>query len=186
VFTEYHGIQNINLKQNYSFQNNELKTSSRTMAQGSTKSLTEMSTRNLPDGTGRPTRKADHLTIICKPNVLKTWEPRCLTTLWASTACYTDSTRQRSALKRYATSRKVAGSNSDEVIGFFNLPNPSSHTMALWLIQPLTEMTHKAQSQAPPPHIHTQECARTRTHAHTHTHCVYQITVSLIGSLSNC
>jgi hypothetical protein len=31
----------------------------------------------------------------------------------------------------YATSRKVAGSRSDEVIKFFNWPNPSSHTMAL-------------------------------------------------------
>jgi hypothetical protein len=31
----------------------------------------------------------------------------------------------------YATSRNVAGSIPDEVIGFFNLPNPSSRTMAL-------------------------------------------------------
>jgi hypothetical protein len=29
----------------------------------------------------------------------------------------------------------------DEVIGFFNLPNPSSRTMALGLTQPLTEMS---------------------------------------------
>jgi hypothetical protein len=29
----------------------------------------------------------------------------------------------------------------DEVTGFFNLPNPSSHTMALGLIQLLTEMS---------------------------------------------
>jgi hypothetical protein len=28
----------------------------------------------------------------------------------------------------------------DEVIGFFNLPNPSSRTMALGSTQPLTEM----------------------------------------------
>jgi hypothetical protein len=35
------------------------------------------------------------------------------------------------------------GSNPDEVIGFFvfNLPNPSSRTMALGLTQPLTEMS---------------------------------------------
>jgi hypothetical protein len=32
---------------------------------------------------------------------------------------------------RYATSRKVAGSISDEVIEFFNLPIPSSRPMAL-------------------------------------------------------
>jgi hypothetical protein len=29
----------------------------------------------------------------------------------------------------------------DEVIGFFNLPNPSSRTMGLESIQPLTEMS---------------------------------------------
>jgi hypothetical protein len=33
------------------------------------------------------------------------------------------------------------GSIQDEVIGFFNLPNPSSHTMALESTQPLTEMS---------------------------------------------
>jgi hypothetical protein len=41
----------------------------------------------------------------------------------------------------YATSRKVAGSITDEVIGFFNWPNPSSRTMALGSTQPLTEMS---------------------------------------------
>jgi hypothetical protein len=40
----------------------------------------------------------------------------------------------------YATSRKVADSSPDEVIGFFNRPNPSSRTMALRSTQPLTEM----------------------------------------------
>jgi hypothetical protein len=39
----------------------------------------------------------------------------------------------------YATSRKVAGSAPDEVIFFFNLPNPSSLTMALGSTGPLTE-----------------------------------------------
>jgi hypothetical protein len=43
--------------------------SSRTMALGSTQSLKEMSTRNLPGGKGRPARKADNLTAICKPVV---------------------------------------------------------------------------------------------------------------------
>jgi hypothetical protein len=37
--------------------------SSRTMA------LTEMSTRNLPGGKGRPAREADNLTVICEPTV---------------------------------------------------------------------------------------------------------------------
>jgi hypothetical protein len=39
------------------------------------------------------------------------------------------------------TSRKVAGSISDEAIGFFNRPNPSSHIMSLGSTQPLTEMS---------------------------------------------
>jgi hypothetical protein len=33
---------------------------------------------------------------------------------------------KRSLLKHYTTIRKVAGSSLDQVIGFFNLPNPSS------------------------------------------------------------
>jgi hypothetical protein len=45
--------------------------SSRIMALGSTQPLTEMSTRNLPEGEGGPTRKADNLTAICEPIVKK-------------------------------------------------------------------------------------------------------------------
>jgi hypothetical protein len=41
----------------------------------------------------------------------------------------------------YATSRKVAGSIPDEVIGFFNWPNPSSRYMALESTQSLTEVS---------------------------------------------
>jgi hypothetical protein len=64
--------------------------SSRTMALGSTQPLTKMNTRNLPGAKGWAARKAD-LTAICGPIVYKMWEPRRLTTLWASTACYRDS-----------------------------------------------------------------------------------------------
>jgi hypothetical protein len=39
------------------------------MALGSTKPLTELSTRNLPGGKRRPARKADNLTAICEPIV---------------------------------------------------------------------------------------------------------------------
>jgi hypothetical protein len=39
------------------------------MASGSTQPLTEMSTRNLPGGNGRPARGADNLTAICEPIV---------------------------------------------------------------------------------------------------------------------
>jgi hypothetical protein len=39
------------------------------MALGSTQPLTEMSTRNIPGGKGRPAHKADNLTAICEPIV---------------------------------------------------------------------------------------------------------------------
>jgi hypothetical protein len=39
------------------------------MALGSTQTLTEMSTRNIPGGKGRPARKADNLAAICEPTV---------------------------------------------------------------------------------------------------------------------
>jgi hypothetical protein len=35
--------------------------------------------------------EADNLAAICEPIVYKMREPRCLATLWASTACYKDS-----------------------------------------------------------------------------------------------
>jgi hypothetical protein len=49
-----------------------------------------MSTRNLPWGKVRPALKAHNLTVISEPIVYKMWEPRRLTTLWTSTACYRD------------------------------------------------------------------------------------------------
>jgi hypothetical protein len=39
------------------------------MALGSTQPVTEMSTRNLPGGNGKPVYKADKLTTICEPIV---------------------------------------------------------------------------------------------------------------------
>jgi hypothetical protein len=42
-------------------------------------------------------------------------------------------------MRHYATSRNVAGSIPDEVIGFFNWPNPSSRFMALGSTQPLQQ-----------------------------------------------
>jgi hypothetical protein len=40
-----------------------------------------------------------------------------------------------------ATSRKVAGSIPDQVIGLFNWPNPSGRSMVLGSTQPFTEMS---------------------------------------------
>ena len=47
----------------------------------------------------------------------------------------------RSWLRHCATSRKVAGSIPDGVIGIFHWHNPSGRTMALGSTQPLTEMS---------------------------------------------
>jgi hypothetical protein len=43
-------------------------------------------------------------------------------------------------LRHYNTSRKVTGSIPEEVTEIFNLPNPSSSTMAVGFNQPLTAM----------------------------------------------
>jgi hypothetical protein len=39
----------------------------------------------------RPVCKADNICAIYEPNVYKLWDPKHLTTLQASTACYGDS-----------------------------------------------------------------------------------------------
>jgi hypothetical protein len=62
--------------------------SSRIMALEFTQLLIEVSTKNLSGGKGWPARKPDNLTAICEPTLKKMWEPRHLTNLWASTACY--------------------------------------------------------------------------------------------------
>jgi hypothetical protein len=46
-------------------------------------------------------------------------------------------TRQPTWLRHYATSRIIAGSFPDEVIGFFSCSNPSTRTMALGSTPPL-------------------------------------------------
>jgi len=62
-------------------------------------------------------------------------------------SCNCTSTRPRAIavfclyfLRHCATSRKVAGSIPDGVIGIFHWHNPSNRTMTLGLTQPLTEM----------------------------------------------
>jgi hypothetical protein len=54
---------------------------------------------------------------------------------------YTLGTRYRSRLRHYDTSRKIAGSIPDEVIGFFNWRISSSCIMARGSNQPLLEMS---------------------------------------------
>jgi hypothetical protein len=60
------------------------------VALGLTQPVTEMSTRNIPAGNGRPARKADNF-ATCEPIVWKVGEPRRLTTVRASMACCRDS-----------------------------------------------------------------------------------------------
>jgi hypothetical protein len=48
------------------------------MALGSTQPLTEMSTKNLPGGKGRPAREADHLTAICEMEASTPHNPMAL------------------------------------------------------------------------------------------------------------
>jgi hypothetical protein len=55
-------------------------------------------------------------------------------------------TRWLSWLKHSAKSRKVAGLIHDGITGIFHWHNPSSHTMALGLTQPLTEMSTRSIS----------------------------------------
>jgi hypothetical protein len=56
-------------------------------------------------------------------------------------------TGYRTWLRHYATSRKIAGSIPNELIGFFfNLRNPCSRAMALGSTQPLTEMSTRNRS----------------------------------------
>ena len=52
----------------------------------------------------------------------------------------------RSWLRHCATRRKAAGSIPDDVIGIFHWHNPSGHTVALGLTQPLTEMSTRNTS----------------------------------------
>jgi hypothetical protein len=62
--------------------------SSCTTALRSTQPVTQMSTRKLPGCKGRPMRKADNLTTICKPTAEKMRESQHLTNLWTSMVCY--------------------------------------------------------------------------------------------------
>jgi hypothetical protein len=53
---------------------------------------------------------------------------------------------QHSWLRHYDTRWKVAGSSPDEAIGYFNLPNPSSRTMALGSTKPLNTNEYQESS----------------------------------------
>jgi hypothetical protein len=68
---------------------------------GSTQPLIEMSSGIFLRGKGRHARKADNLTAICEPIVYKIWEPRLLTSLWASATSYWDKFTYFYVMRRY-------------------------------------------------------------------------------------
>jgi hypothetical protein len=61
------------------------------MSLGMTRPLAGMSTRNIPGFRRQPALKADNIIAVYEPTVYKMLQPRCLTTLCASRACYWDS-----------------------------------------------------------------------------------------------
>jgi hypothetical protein len=109
-----------------------------TLALGSTQLLTQMNTRNFLGGKGGRCVRLTILQCSCAKcleilNLLEPYVPvqACngvALPLW------------RSWLRLCATSRKVAVSILDSVIGIFHWHNPSGRTMALWSTQPLTAM----------------------------------------------
>jgi hypothetical protein len=54
--------------------------------------------------------------------------------------------KKKKIIEDDATSRQVVGSIPDEVIGFFNCPNPSGRTMALGSTQPLNRNHYQESS----------------------------------------
>jgi hypothetical protein len=76
--------------------------------------------------------------ILIDMMILITWAEEYIL-LSSSSRRFMGGMRQCSWLRHYATSWKVAGSITDEAIGFFNRPNPSSRTMAQGSTQPLIE-----------------------------------------------
>jgi hypothetical protein len=72
------------------------------------------------------------------------------------------------SLRHCAIRQKVARLIPDGDIGIFHWLNPSSHTMALGMTQPLTEMSTRNGRDSD--NKQTCACTHMRTHTHTHTH----------------
>jgi hypothetical protein len=81
------------------------------MAIGLTQLLTELSIKNLPAGKALPACKLTISPPLSKPIVQKMWDPRSLTTLRTSTACYRNSFVFYSAFKHPYNSKPVAFHN---------------------------------------------------------------------------
>jgi hypothetical protein len=84
---------------------------------------------------------ACHWNNVCRN--LRYWSVNMPATLlnYVQPALHTWGTRWRSWLRHCVTSRKVAGSISDVIIGIFYCFNPSGRTVVLGSTQPLTEMS---------------------------------------------
>jgi len=96
-----------------------------------------------------PVRRADNLiTFMCRQSwnlgASTSWNTQCLSgSVMGLLYLWMQGTWWRSWLRHWATSRKVAGSIPDVVIGIFHWHNPSGRTMALGSTQPLTEMSNR-------------------------------------------
>jgi hypothetical protein len=114
------------------------------------KVIQEIRTGNETTTTNVSQRPAEKLTTVSD------MDGRCWNTSWnylkqveSTVYCklikikwtYVAFARWRSWLRHCATNRRVAGSNSRWCHGIFHWRNPSGCTMALGLIQPLTEMS---------------------------------------------
>jgi hypothetical protein len=112
-------------------------------ALGSTQPLTEMSTRNLPEGKGRPARKADNLNAVCEPIGGKMWEPRRLTTLGVCITCHRDSfTFNFTYKQRPVSTSNTASTDSFHALmysSFTVIHSLSSIQLELWAL-PLSKL----------------------------------------------
>jgi hypothetical protein len=95
----------------------------RNEALGLTQPLIEMSARSIKMFLGsraQPVRRADNLTAICEPIVQTLWDPRHLTTLYASMACYGNSLLSFFFLlyRHYAPEVHITSCTGQEVNGF--------------------------------------------------------------------
>ena len=81
------------------------------------------------------------ISCVCVNLIFLNWQELFICSIYMIPALVLWGTRWHSWLRHCTTSRKVAGSILDGVIGIFHWHNSSGRTMALESTQPLTEMS---------------------------------------------